>query len=208
LKIEKYFAVLLLVGASLSPATAATLADIKAQVEAASGELAEVDALLADPDPNKRLAAIQMLLASDNGTWVKRAKEVGLFSDDAEMQRAVVTAILETGGPFRADITLGDEKRTGIRQWIKNHDGNVDEANNVAHVVIKLNAYSAEDKCWPFGPYGNNCAFIPAGETYSLDDWDDANGTVRLDADGALAGLLTTRNGQGDSVAIRIPLAE
>ena len=200
-------------GTSGVPARAASsLADIQKAVDESSSELDQVDALLADPDANKRLTAIKALLASGNPVWVKRAKEVGLFSSDPELQQAVVTAILDSGGPFRMDITLADEDKTGIRNWLNYVKGDFDDENGIGHYTFRIQQFDSKEMCWKFvdqqARQSGNCAFTPTGNNYSMNGGYYTSGNVSLNAEGALVGKLRFTNGNYSAVAISIPLAE
>jgi hypothetical protein len=194
-----------------SAAAQKTLAEIQSAVSVAASELEAVDALLNDPDQNKRLAAMQMLVQSGNPTYIKRAKEVGLFSSDAEMRRAAIGAVLDQGGPFRLELDLsqaGDAAKD-VRWWIYNHRGSVDDSLMVGQVTFSPMPYSADTKCWASSDK-RQCFLIPTGAAYSLDGWHDGSGSLKLMPDGALLGTFSVNiSGRSNkSVPARIPLAE
>lgn len=167
-----------------------SLDEIEASVGGMSDEMARVDALLAEPDQNKRLAAMKMLIQSGNPLYESRARETGLFSSEKEMQRVALAAIFDGGGPFRADFSLSgvDEDEAKIRSWIKYVGGTLFEDGKMGQVTIYTSAYDEERKCWPLKSNENHCAFTPTGDYYVL-DWDMSfRGTLALTTEAVLAG--------------------
>jgi hypothetical protein len=200
-----------LLAAAAAPAVAqTTLSDIQKKIDSTASDLAQVDAMLADPDANRRLAAIQMLLASGNAAWADRARQVGLFSPDPELQRAVIASIFDAGTPLRVDFDLSqaDEKTTLIRRWLYDSHGSVDEAAKVGQITIRLEKFDPEKKCWKFAG-DRDCAFMPTGSRYTFNTWRYMTGSVALSSDGALTGVATvTYNAGLGGVPVRIPLSE
>lgn len=194
-----------------TPAAAQTsLADIKAKLAGKTSELAEVDAMLAAPDKNSRVAAMELLLASGNPVFVQRAKEVGLFSSDPEMQSAALRAIFDAGGPFRVllDLTTAKEDQTGARTWLSNYQGAWDSDGKVGSYTFSTRPYSEGKKCWQFLS-GSNCAFTITGTSVSLGDWSNVAGTLTLDSAGSLTGSFrVTYDRKYVPIPATIPLAE
>ena len=187
-----------------------SLADIQAAVAASSSELDQVDAMLADTDPNRRLAALKLLIASGEPLFVKRAKEVGLLSSDPEMQKVAVAATLDQGGPFRLEIDLSQlEEGSSMHKLIQDYDGSIDETAKLGRVTFSTLPYDADRKCWPAAD-GKVCAIIPTGAAYSLDEWQYGSGSLELQPDGALTGTFNFNRGGFERVGApaRIPLAE
>lgn len=194
-----------------TPAAAQTsLADIKAKLAGKTSELAEVDAMLAAPDKNARIAAMELLLASGNPVFVQRAKEVGLFSSDLEMQAAALKAIFDGGGPFRLliDITTGKEDQTGIRGWLGNGRGTWDAEGKIGLYTFATQPYDEEAKCWKF-LRSSDCAIVLSGTTISLADWSYASGNATLNSEGVLEGAFRVTNSSSYiPMPARIPLAD
>lgn len=208
----KYLLVLLSLLSGIGVASAQqSLAEIQAAVAATSSELDQVDAMLADVDPNRRLAALQLLIASGNPVYMKRAKEVGLLSSDPEMQRVALAATFDQGGPFRLELDLSNagEAEGVLRDRIADYNGNVDETRKLGQVTFSTGPYDPAMKCWPF-PGDDNCAIIPSGAAYSLNGWRYGAGSLQLQPDGTLLGSFSVnRSGSSRlSAPARVPLAE
>ena len=167
-----------------------SLADLKEQMDANSRELDEIDAMLGDLDPNRRSAAMNLLLGSGNTEFVKRAIEVGLLSSDARMRAAALEKTLETGGTFTLDIDLTekDEEETKIRGWLSRYgNGSWDDETKKGTTVFRLGEFDPKQKCW-VALTAKRCALIVDGERVSLNRWDYSVGQFTLADDGTLKG--------------------
>lgn len=185
-----------------------TLDEITAQLDSQTSELEQVDALLADPDPNRRIAAMELLLESGNPVFVSRATEAGLFSSDTEMQAAALAAIFDAGGPFKLviDMTAGSEDETGIKRWI-GPNGSWDEAETEATYIFRTDPYAPEGQCWPVAGE-DRCSIRMSGRTVSINDWRNTAGTFELNASGVLVGSMRYTNGTYNAAPATIPLIE
>lgn len=167
-----------------------TLADLRAQIDIDSQELDEIDTLLSDVDPNRRAAAINLLIKSGNSAFVERAIEVGLLSDDPRMRAVSLQKVLETGGPFTLDIQLTDaeEENTSIRKWLSDYGkGSWNESDGVGTTVFAIDDFDQKNNCWPFLNV-KKCALVVDGERVMLAGWQYAVGALTLQDDGTLEG--------------------
>lgn len=183
-----------------------TLKEIEEGLPEMTGELDRVDKILSDPNRNRRVAAMQAFLKSGNPVFVSRAKEVGLFSSDAEMREAALRAVFDAGGPFRLVLELNpaqEDKDTG-RQWaVRNGDLSADGATG-AYSFGTL-PFDKTERCWKFQHYAN-CALHLSGTTISL-DWSSGRGGLKLGTDGAMVGSFLP-TGATTATPARIPLIE
>lgn len=207
------FAVLGLLAVSLAlggGARAETkLDDIISAVNAGQSELDKVDALLADPNRNKRIAAMTLLLKSGNPSFVARAKEIGLTSTDTEMQAAALGAIFDAGGPFKMvfDLSKSDDEKNGVKNWLGG-DGSWDEGSQRALYVFKTKPYDPKKKCWTPANTDTYCAFTIVGRTIAFGPWTSGVGSFELNGEGKLVGAFRNTNGDNVPVAVEIPLME
>lgn len=180
----------ILLGLAATPSSAQlSLDDIEATVGGLSDEMARVDVLLAEPDQNKRLAAMEMLIKSGNPLYAQRARETGLFSSDKEMQRVALKAIFDAGGPFRIEVPVQglNEDETRVRRWVLDNQGSLFDGDTKGQFLIYTSAYDEAEKCWKFKGK-SYCAFVQSGDHYVLRDWGNFEGTVRLSTNGLLVG--------------------
>lgn len=206
------FAVLGLLAASLVPGVGARaetkLDDIISAVNAGQSELDKVDALLADPNRNKRIAAMTLLLKSSNPSFVARAKEIGLTSADTEMQAAALGAIFDSGGPFKMifDLSKSDDEKNRVKSWLGG-DGIWDEGGQRALYVFKTKPYDPKKKCWT-PTNDDSCVFTIVGRTIAFGPWSSGVGSFELSGEGKLVGTFRYTNGNNVPVAVEIPLME
>lgn len=197
----------LLLTAGLAPAVAQTsLDDIEAAVAGASDDMARVDALLADADPDKRISAMKMLLESGNPAFAQRAKEAGLFSSDLAMRRLALSTIFETGGPFRIDFNLSgmNEDSTYVRAWLRDVGGSFYNDDSMGQWTFFVDQFDDDAKCWQLVG-SNGCMFLPSAELYLI-DWRGMRGSFQLSTDGRLLGEGAI--GTGKTVKFQINLLE
>jgi hypothetical protein len=190
-------------------AAQSVLDELEAQIGSRVDELSRAEALLADPDPNRRIVAMEALLKSGDPAFVGKAKEVGLYSDDPRLRAAAVRGILDAGGTFRAEFTMpGDTSEvTDIRTWLQRFNGSWSQDGSTGYFGFVVGPFDAERQCWTFLD-NRNCAFRMSGEDVMTGDWNfNIRGAalMRLDDTGALTGGFQV-NGTGTPVTIRIPL--
>lgn len=185
------------------------LDDIVAAVNAGQSELDKVDALLADTNRNKRIAAMTLLLKSGNPTFVARAKEIGLTSADTEMQAAALAAIFDAGGPFKLvfDLSQTEDDKDGVKDWVGG-EGSWDEVSQRALFVFKTKPFDPKKKCWMPSHTDSYCAFTIVGRTISFGPWSYGVGSFELSAEGKLVGTFRHSNGDYVPVTAEIPLME
>lgn len=198
---------------SISTASAQSiLDDIEAQITGRADELARAERLLADPDPNRRIAAMEALLGSGDPDFVRKAREVGLFSDDSRLRMAAIRAILDAGGTFRAEFLVPTDQTdvTNIYGWLQEFDGSWSQDSSIGYFAFTLGRYDPGNFCWLWHN-SDYCALLMAGEEVATANWRDSpytgSAVMRLDDAGALAGPFLV-NGEGIPVMMRIPLID
>jgi hypothetical protein len=187
------------------------LDEIEAAIGSRVDELGRAEALLADPDPARRIAAMEALLESGDPAFVTMAKEVGLFSDDPRLRSAAVRAILDAGGAFRAEFSIppGDDV-TDIYSWLKIFNGSWSEDLTRGYFGFVVGPYDEDAQCWTFAEARSrdSCAFRMSGEDVMTGNWSfntSGSAIMRLNDAGALTGWFLV-NGRGTPVEISIPL--
>jgi hypothetical protein len=185
-----------------------SISDITAQLDARFSEMTQVDALLADEDANRRLAAMELLIKSGNPVYAKRATEVGIFSSDVELQRAALRAVFDAGGPFRILINYGGstDEQNGIKRWLGSN-GSWNDTTKIATYIFQTTSFDDKQQCWTFKD-SSRCAFTMIGSTISIDTWSNAVGNFELDTSGKLVGIFRYSNGNYAAVPATIPIVE
>jgi len=198
MKFFKIISTLFLILNFLSVAKAqSSLDDIKAQLDSNESELDEVDRMLADTNTNRRIGAMKALIDSGNPIFIKKAKEVGLFSSDEQMKLIALKAILDSGGPFKLilDPKGKSTKETGLEYWLDRYDGSWNPNTLKGEYVFSLGPFSNDNKCWPWLAH-KSCAVTLVGKTISLNSWQSANGTLTLGNDGIMSGAFKSTTGR------------
>jgi hypothetical protein len=206
--VRALLAIALFAGGSQPARSQDTLSEIKEKLAGKTSELAEVDQLLAHPDKNQRIAAMELLLRSGNPVFVQRAKETGLFSSDPEMQQAALTAVFDSGGPFRLviDLSGSEDEEHNIKGWSNQLSWNPE--SGTAEFVFRTTPFDPKAQCWKF-PESNVCAIYLSGATASIRDWHLAAGSFQLGGDGRLSGTFrNTASRNNVAMPAYIPVAE
>lgn len=192
---------------TVSASAQTSLKSITDQLDANTEEFNEVDKILASPDRNRRIAGMELLLASKNPVFIKRAKETGLLSSDAELQEAALKAIFEAGGPFRLIVDLGDgdDDKTRGKQWATSA-ATLDAEGTTATYSFRVDPFDPKENCWKFHGYPT-CAIYLTGTAISLQDWSTGTGILKLGTDGALGGSFLVR-GAKIGLKAKIPLID
>ena len=204
--------VICLIASLWAPAAmaASVLDDIESKVNARADELQRAEALLANPDPNIRAAAMEAMVDSGDPALVRKAKEVGLFSDDPQLREAAIKATFDAGGAFRAEFIIPEGKDiTAIYDWLRAYKGSWSEDERTGYFAFTVGDYDPAKSCWLWFN-SKNCIFQLAGSEVTTGDWSfNINGSavMRLDDTGALTGAFLV-NGRGKPVTIRIPLID
>ncbi|WP_306120788.1 MULTISPECIES: HEAT repeat domain-containing protein [unclassified Roseitalea] len=196
---------------AMSASASSVLDEIEAQIGERSDELVRAERLLADPDPNRRIAAMEALLRSGDPVFVNKAKEVGLYSDDPRLRAAAIRAVLDAGGPMRAEfeIPADNSELTQIYDWLRMFKGSWTQDARTGYFSFVVGDFDAEQDCWKWHE-GRNCVFRMSGEKVMTADWSfNIVGTsvMELDDTGTLTGAFLV-NGRGTPVTIRIPLID
>lgn|GEM_PF-3397203 len=135
------------------PAAAQSLSakDILARVEQKVAGNAEFQALLADPDPARSLAAMQIMLESRDPTLTRIALDAGLYSPSPQVQRTAIEAFLRSGPVINIYIDGSSAiENERYRYWINAADGTVDDKGR-GYLSVKVGDYDAKNACFKLG---------------------------------------------------------
>jgi len=185
-----------------------SLEDIEAQLSAGASELDRVDQLLALENANQRIAAMTLLLQSDNPLFVRRARQVGLLSSDPDMQLAAVKAVLDAGGPMRFEIDFSGLSGDDLKRWtaMVSDNGTVSVDGKLGTLVFDVERFDAEDKCYATRNSSYCFAQIAGAKvSFPMGFWSQVQAVAALGPDGALAGEISY---DGRIAPFRVPLVE
>lgn len=205
MKVRTLLALVFLASSASHVAAQSTLDEIEASIGGRATELERVETLLSDPDPKRRIAAMEAVLKTGDPAFVRRAKEVGLFAADPQLRQIAVKAIFDAGGAFRIDTDAPSKDSTKIHDLVIFHGGNVSADGGGTIQFVLTGDFNVENRCWT--NRNGNCSIRQTGETVHLVDWSYGSGSFQLDESGVLQGTMLYR-GSGKPIGARIPLFE
>lgn len=197
---------LVVIAATAGHARAQSVLDeIEASIGGRAADLERVETLLSDPDPKRRIAAMEAILKTGDPAFVRKAKEVGLFSADPQLRQIAVKAIFDAGGAFRIDIDAPSKGSTDTNGLLNRFGGGISPDGSGSIQFVLTGDYNVENRCWT-GRRGG-CSIRQTGDVVHLADWDYTTGNFRLDDSGVLQGAVLY-DSRGTAVVARIPLFE
>jgi len=172
-----------------APALAQTLTpeELRAQIDARLAAQNPYQELLNDPDPQRSLAAMEVMLDAGDPVLTKMAVEFGMLSPNPEVQRTALHGIMSTGPvlTLRLDGTgIEDPHFKGsILQWLK---GSVSD-EGVGHATVAFGDWSPDLSCYVLASDGA-CGLTVNAEGNFLRIGGTATVQLTLGDDGLLTG--------------------
>lgn len=195
----------LLLGATMIAKAQVSLDELDAQVSARDKELAAFADRLNDPDPEKSLAAMKLLIEKGDADQRRMAIRFGLYSPDLAVRSTVLRAIFNSSPTLVVNMKPVSEKQgVYFQREIRRLNGSYLDDSSVS-VVFKVAGYNDDKACWFYksGTY-EPCLVRLTADTVSVfigDSWSQ----YTLNAQGVLTG---TQNVKGEVTEATISLAE
>ena len=212
------FSIVVLAIAGAVHAQTISLADLEARVNERSTMLSGYEAYLRDPDPNRAMAAFQIMLESGDPTLVQLALSIGVYSPDTNIRQTALKAFF-AGKPSLDLFFQGadmDENRTDhYPRWMKGLGGSAGGKDS-GSASFKVGEWSDELGCYLNQNDQKACLLRVNATTISIflnnaDKWI-APQWVNLtlsDSGNMVGSILGDINGERFGVlAITLPLAE
>lgn len=195
------------VSANVAMGQTISLEDFAAQVDQRAGTLSGYQAYLTDPDPQRAMAALQIMLESGDPTLVQMALSVGVYSADANVRQTALKAFL-VGKPsldlfLDGSETVKPEQIEAYNALMRGYRGSVG-ANNRASLSLKVGEWSDENGCHLNLDAPDHCLLRVNATTVSLYlvSWDGNTPSqwvvLELGEDGELTGTMTARHYRTD----------
>lgn len=190
------------------PALAQGLQAILQQANEGDAELKQIDAALNDPDPDRRISALNAIAGSGVDRYVRKALDVALVSDDPRLREAALQAAVVDGANFRieVDLTAKGDDVTDAAGWLRQNGGSISVDGNTGYIMVPLEKYNDKYGCWVH-LHWNSCAMSIAGEQVFFSSRSNAEGQMLLDESGNLVGSVLV-NGTGNPVPIVLHLMD
>lgn len=195
----------LLAGAVSTANAQVSLDELDQAVSSRDKELEQFSDRLNDPDPEKSLAAMKLLIEKGDADQRRMAIRFGLYSPDLAMRTTVLHAIFNSLPTIVVNMKpVNKEQGTYFHREIKRLGGSYIEDGSVS-LTFKIAGYNEEEGCWTVksGVYFP-CLLRMSGDTVSAnigDSWSQ----YTLNTEGVLVG---SQNVKGDVTNAAISLAE
>ncbi|SEN80960.1 hypothetical protein SAMN04488077_1329 [Roseovarius tolerans] len=163
-----------------------SLDEIDAAADAMDTEMEEFRKRLNDPDPDRALAVLQLLISKGDADQRRMAVRHGLQSTDRAIRATTLRAIFDAEPTLRVVVDPIDEEPTVHFANEVNRLGGVIDAEGAGSITFKVNGYKEEEACWTYSRY-ESCLLRMRGEAVSL--WlGDSWGSYELNGSGQLEG--------------------
>lgn len=166
-----------------------SLDELDQAMSARGDEMAEFRERLNDPDPNRALTAMRLLIEKGDADQRQMAIEHGLSSTDDEIRLAAVGAILQSRPILVSRWYPEDGEVTRIDWYVSNFGGTIN-ADKTARVPIQVGKRFDDANCWlrhAVSEDARYCLFRLNSGEISL-HIDDAWTEMTLDTAGRLVG--------------------
>lgn len=195
--------VFLLVSALVQPVSAEiSLDELNSAVSERVKSLASFEDALADSDPRRALAAMQIMIEQGDADQRRMAIRSGLYSTDVAVRSTVLRAIFDSAPNLIVDVKpISDKVNQYFARNVAGFSGTL-RTDMSASMVRKLGAWDSEQQCW-LDSIGKRCIATLNSDVVSffLDTWAQ----LALDKEGNLVGPATFSQ---TPVELTIQLAE
>lgn len=163
-----------------------SLDDLDAAADKASSSMEEYQKRLNDPDTDRALAVLRLLITQGDSDQRRLAIRHGLQSTDRALQATTMTAILDSKPTLRVVFDpVADEPTVHYARTVNGAGGVIDETGN-GSVTFKITGYDANEACWTHTQW-NSCLIRMRGDEVNL-AFGRSWGAYRLNATGQLEG--------------------
>ena len=184
-----FFAPLAILLATTGPVAAqVTLEEADEVMNSRNTELQSFQDRLNDPDPEKALSVLKLLIVKGDADQRRMAIRHGLQSTDSALRATTVRAILDSGPTLVLKFDpVADETDGYYARSISQASGILAEDGS-SEVVRNISGYDEEQECWFYksGAY-TPCLAMMRGEVVSI-SFGDSWGNYTLNEKGELEG--------------------
>lgn len=192
---------ILLLCAGLVAAQTQSAADIRKLVDKRVESLNEYQQLLADPDPQRALAAMQIMLESDDAVLQRMALDYGIYSPTPAVRSTALDALLKTMPALRVTLDGSGLKGDDFQKEVVHVGGSVTK-DGKGFFSKHVGPFDAERGCYLEKGH-NRCLFRHSDAGAAILLWNNW-WPLQLAADGHLVGSGTMPRFSG--VPISIPV--
>ena len=135
--------------------------------------------LLSDPDPERSLAALEIMMESGDKVLMRMALEYGLLSTQPTVKRAALESFIKTQPTLIVELDGSGVKAESFRKRIKSsHFGNV-SADLTGYWRIPVGEYNEPEQCFKYRGEKKGCVVaITSDGLFLTAKYISARGTV------------------------------
>ncbi|WP_430511364.1 hypothetical protein [Pannonibacter phragmitetus] len=180
--------------------------DIKGKIDAKVSAVSEYQALLNDQDPNRSIAAMEVMLESGDPKLVRMALDYGIYSPNPVVQRLALEGYLG-GSPNMGIYTNveGGAKDARYKNVIQDYlRGSVDAAGQ-GYFLAPIGKFNPETRCYP-SKLRNTACFFNVSDLGASIEVLDRKAALKMNDKGELVGEIKLPDVE-NPVALRIPIS-
>lgn len=156
------------------------------------GAVDEYAALLNDPDPDRSLAAMQIMIGLDDPQISRMALQHGLTSTSSAVRKEAVKGYLDTKPNLEMFIDGSEFDLAQFTANVSNQSGTVDTEGN-GFVTYRVGAYDESMGCYVYHDWTNQCFVKLSEDTVIVTMWRRSAPFI-LDETGRLRGEMLVAN--------------
>ena len=190
MKMMSAVAVLTVAASCLSTAvTAQTLTpeEILRMVDERVDELGPYEALLNDPDPERSLAALQIMMGSGDATLRRLALEFGIQASDTTVRHAALSAFFATGPVLTVEFDGTAVTDSDYLSTIRSRLDATLGPDGVAYRPRKVGAFDEEQSCFIY--HGSSNCYISVSNSGIALSSTNYSAFGQLELDGVVRGV-------------------
>ncbi|MCL4674511.1 MAG: hypothetical protein KJZ59_00380 [Pararhodobacter sp.] len=181
-----------------------TVEQLRQQIDARVNALNPYQELLADPDPDRSLAAMEIMLASGDPVLMNMALEFGFLSNNPKVREMALTGFLTTGPSLTLEFDLSVTESEYVRRILLGVWQGAAGDNQRVYATWRVGPYNPATMCYEFHGYEGQCflRITAAGVAVS---GSDLSGQLTNDGSGQLVGSVSI-GGRPTAIPMRVSL--
>lgn len=182
-----------------------TVEELRAQIDKRLTTLDPYQELLADPDPARSLAAMEIMLESGDKVLMDMAIDFGLLSNSPVVRRMAFEAHLATGPSITLRLDGSVTDKPGFDNLMRGAwRGSVDGAR-IASTTWKVGAFDDNQGCYLF--HGYNACFIKISADGVTITGSNLSAQLKNDGSGQLSGIASL-NGIPEPIPVTVDIVD
>lgn len=136
-------------GASSAAAQTLTPEELRALVDERVAALSPYEELLADSDPQRSMAAMEIMLESGDPDLQRMALDHGLYSPNPRVRESAVTAFLQTEPVLQIVLDGSGIEDVDYGRYVRTNGGSI-SADGTGTLSLRIGPFDAEAACFPY----------------------------------------------------------